>query len=96
MTPEILTPTAVTLAQIEHIYRNELPVKLHPSARPGVEAQPWGLDMMVSDPFGNRLTFTEATPSASRLQHTLSEIGAGAPAQGLTPDGLNDLLVDES
>ena len=52
--------------------------------------------MTVSDPFGNRLTFTEATPSASRLQHTLSEIGAAAAAQGLTPDGLNDLLVDES
>lgn len=38
MTPEILTPAAVKLAQIEHIYRNELPVKLHPSARPGVES----------------------------------------------------------
>ena len=38
MTPEILTPAAVTLAQIEHIYRNELPVKLHPSARAGVDA----------------------------------------------------------
>lgn len=26
--------------------------------RPGVERQPWGLDLDVPDPFGNRLTFT--------------------------------------
>ncbi len=29
-------------------------------ARPGIEVQPWGLDMKVSDQFGNRLTFTQA------------------------------------
>jgi Glyoxalase superfamily protein len=28
-------------------------------ARPGIEAMPWGTrDMSVTDPFGNRLTFT--------------------------------------
>ena len=77
-------------------FQQALLAKAYRHARPGVETQPWGLDMTVSDPFGNRLTFTESTPSTSRLQHTLSEIGAGAAAQGLTPDGLNDLLVDES
>ena len=76
-------------------FQQALLAKRYGHARPGVEAQPWGPDMTVSDPFGTRLTFTQATPPASRLQHTLSEIGAGAAAQGLTPDGLNDLLVDE-
>ena len=33
---------------------------------------------------------------ANRLQHTLHDIGAHAAAQGLTPEGLNDLLSDES
>lgn len=33
----------------------------HPNARPHVQAQPWGTrDLMVIDPFGNRLTFTSA------------------------------------
>lgn len=38
MTPEILYPGHTKLAQIEHIYREERPAKLHPSARSGVEA----------------------------------------------------------
>lgn len=32
-----------------------------PHARPSVQAMPWGTrDMAVTDPFGNRLTFTSA------------------------------------
>lgn len=27
-------------------------------ARPGIEDRPWGRDMSVTDPFGNRLVFT--------------------------------------
>lgn len=38
MTPEILHPGQTLLAQIEQIYREERPAKLHPSARPGVDA----------------------------------------------------------
>lgn len=38
MTPEILNPGQTKLAQIEHVYREERPAKLHPSARAGVEA----------------------------------------------------------
>ena len=37
MTPEILIPGQVTLAQLERIYRQGLPAKLHDSARPGIE-----------------------------------------------------------
>lgn len=37
----------------------ELTAKNYGNARPGIEKQPWGsLDMSVTDPFGNRLTFT--------------------------------------
>ncbi len=38
MTPETLTPGATTLAQLERLWRHEAPARLHPSARPGVEA----------------------------------------------------------
>jgi histidine ammonia-lyase len=38
LTPELLTPGATTLAQLERIWRQELPAALVPSARAGVEA----------------------------------------------------------
>ena len=38
MTPEILIPGQTTLAQLEHLWRSEAPARLHPSARPGIEA----------------------------------------------------------
>ena len=37
MTPEILVPGQVTLAQLERIFREGLPARLHDSARPGIE-----------------------------------------------------------
>ncbi|MFN3993667.1 MAG: histidine ammonia-lyase [Tabrizicola flagellatus] len=36
MTPEILIPGQVSLAQLERIYRQRLPARLHDSARPGI------------------------------------------------------------
>ncbi|MES2969416.1 MAG: histidine ammonia-lyase [Pseudomonadota bacterium] len=38
MTPEILTPGATTLAQLERLYRSGAPAALHASARAGVDA----------------------------------------------------------
>jgi uncharacterized glyoxalase superfamily protein PhnB len=39
----------------------ELAARDHGFARPSVETMPWGTrDMTVTDPFGNRLTFTDA------------------------------------
>lgn len=38
MTPEILTPGATPLAQLERLYRTEAPAELHASARPGILA----------------------------------------------------------
>jgi histidine ammonia-lyase len=38
LTPEILSPGQVTLAQLERIFRQQLPAKLHDNARPGILA----------------------------------------------------------
>jgi hypothetical protein len=35
--------------------------KRYKNARPGIQAQPWGNDMSITDPFGNRLIFTDVT-----------------------------------
>lgn len=40
-------------------FHRELSAKDYKYARPGIETMPWGTrDMSVTDPFGNRLTFT--------------------------------------
>jgi uncharacterized glyoxalase superfamily protein PhnB len=42
-------------------FHKELLAKGYKYAQPGIEAMPWGSrDMSVTDPFGNRLTFTSA------------------------------------
>ena len=42
-------------------FQKELVAKHYKNARPGIQKMPWGSkDMSVSDPFGNRLTFTSA------------------------------------
>lgn len=42
--------------------QKELIGKRYANARPSIQAQPWGRDMDVRDPFGNRLTFSALTP----------------------------------
>jgi len=37
----------------------ELTTHLYKNARPGIVEQPWGRDLTVTDPFGNRLVFTQ-------------------------------------
>jgi uncharacterized glyoxalase superfamily protein PhnB len=42
-------------------FHRELTDRQYKYARPGVEQMPWGTrDLTVKDPFGNRLTFTDA------------------------------------
>lgn len=41
-------------------YQRELIGKSYPYMRPGIDEQPWGREMTVTDPFGNRLTFFDA------------------------------------
>lgn len=41
--------------------QKQLFAKQYKYARPGIEEMPWGsLEMSISDPFGNRLTFTKS------------------------------------
>jgi uncharacterized glyoxalase superfamily protein PhnB len=37
----------------------ELTARNFKYARPGIQQQPWGRDMAITDPFGNRLIFSE-------------------------------------
>jgi catechol 2,3-dioxygenase-like lactoylglutathione lyase family enzyme len=41
-------------------FHAELTGKDYGYARPAIEEVPWGRDMAVADPFGNRLIFTQA------------------------------------
>jgi catechol 2,3-dioxygenase-like lactoylglutathione lyase family enzyme len=38
-------------------FHQEITAKAYKYARPQIEAMPWGRDLSVRDPFGNRLTF---------------------------------------
>lgn len=41
------------------IFHKNLNDKHYKNARPGIVQQPWGRDMSISDPFGNRMIFCE-------------------------------------
>lgn len=46
-------------------YHKQLTAKQYKHARPGIEEMPWGSrDMSIKDPFGNRLTFTDAVTTS--------------------------------
>lgn len=45
-------------------FHSELISKRYKNARPGLNEMPWGMEMPISDPFGNRLIFFQA-PSGS-------------------------------
>ena len=53
------TPGSALRIEVEDLdaFHAELQARRHPHARPGIEPQPWGRDMAVTDPFGNRLVF---------------------------------------
>lgn len=56
------TPGAAIRVKTDDVraYNQELLDKAYKYAKPGVEEQPWDtLEMTVTDPFGNRLTFYE-------------------------------------
>jgi catechol 2,3-dioxygenase-like lactoylglutathione lyase family enzyme len=50
----------IEMTGIEALHR-ELLGKRYGYARPGVEQAPWGRELQVADPFGNRLRFCEKT-----------------------------------
>jgi hypothetical protein len=45
---------------LEALHR-ELSEKNYPYMRPAIEIQPWGRELMVTDPFSNRIAFFEAS-----------------------------------
>lgn len=53
------TPGAALRIEVDALeaFHKELDEKNYRNARPGINAQPWGKDMCVTDPFGNRLIF---------------------------------------
>jgi uncharacterized glyoxalase superfamily protein PhnB len=57
------TPGAAMRIEVGDLdaFHAELAARPYGFARPSIEAMPWGTrDMTVTDPFGNRLTFTDA------------------------------------
>jgi len=46
-------------------FHAELQAKDYPNLNPGIEAVPWGLQITLTDPFGNRLTFCEQLAEAT-------------------------------
>ncbi len=55
------TPGSTVFVSISdvHAYHAELAAKTYRHYNPSVERMPWGLQMSVTDPFGNRIRFTE-------------------------------------
>jgi catechol 2,3-dioxygenase-like lactoylglutathione lyase family enzyme len=55
------TPGAALRIQVRGLdeLHAELAAKRYGYARPGIEQAPWGRDLTVKDPFGNRLVFAE-------------------------------------
>ena len=46
-------------------FHAELASKQYGFAKPGIDEQPWGRDMSVKDPFGNRLIFSALASAGS-------------------------------
>lgn len=59
------TPGSNTFVSAENVqaFQNELAAKDYTFMKPGVETLPWGLQMEVTDPFGNRIRFCEQRQS---------------------------------
>jgi hypothetical protein len=59
------TPGSTVFVSTEDIqaYHAELVAKTYRHYNPSVERMPWGLEMSVTDPFGNRIRFTEQRSS---------------------------------
>jgi catechol 2,3-dioxygenase-like lactoylglutathione lyase family enzyme len=55
------TPGSALRIEVEGLdqFHAELAASRYKYARPGIEQQPWGRDMSITDPFGSRLIFSE-------------------------------------
>jgi hypothetical protein len=57
----------VLVADVMGLHR-ELLARDYPYARPGVETEPWGLEVTVLDPFANRVVFHQPTSDDAELE----------------------------
>jgi uncharacterized glyoxalase superfamily protein PhnB len=55
--------TIVVLTEFLHQYKEELAAQNYRFYKPGIEDLPWGQVMTVTDPFGNRIRFTQPKPA---------------------------------
>jgi catechol 2,3-dioxygenase-like lactoylglutathione lyase family enzyme len=55
------TPGSAAIVVVDDVdaLHTELQAKDYAYAKPGVESLPWGRELVVSDPFGNRIRFLE-------------------------------------
>lgn len=53
------TPGSTAMAYLDGLRDWHASLPHNPNMRPGLETLPWGLQMQVTDPFGNRLRFLD-------------------------------------
>ncbi|MFC3125345.1 glyoxalase superfamily protein [Pseudoroseomonas globiformis] len=60
------TPGSTVFVRMQGVgaFQQELARKDYKHGKPGVEDEPWGLVMSVTDPFGNRIRFCQEKPNA--------------------------------
>ncbi len=57
----------VLVADVMGLHR-ELHERDYPYARPGIETEPWGLEVTVLDPFANRIVFHQPTSERTEME----------------------------
>ena len=58
------TPGSTAIVYIAGLAEWHQSLAPNPNMNPALEALPWGIEMVVTDPFGNRLRFLEPSESA--------------------------------
>ena len=58
------TPGSTAIVYVKNLAEWHRALPPYPNMRPGLETLPWGVEMVVTDPFGNRLRFLEKSPDA--------------------------------
>ena len=58
------TPGSTAIVYVQGLAEWYQSLPPYPNMRPGLEMLPWGIEMIVTDPFGNRLRFLEQSESA--------------------------------
>jgi uncharacterized glyoxalase superfamily protein PhnB len=53
------TPGSTALVFVEGLAAWHQSLAPYPNMRPGLQSLPWGVEMVVTDPFGNRLRFLD-------------------------------------